>query len=62
MLPAPARLLHVLRDADPLTAATYEEDTVAALADLLARAGFTDDQAGAAVAPHPLAADESGRS
>jgi hypothetical protein len=25
MLPAPARL-HVLRDADPLTAATYEED------------------------------------
>lgn len=45
MLPAPARLLHVLRDADPLTAATYEEDTQAALADLLARAGFTDDQA-----------------
>ncbi|HBR2054485.1 TPA: hypothetical protein L9M74_005370 [Klebsiella pneumoniae] len=45
MLPAPARLLHVLRDTDPLTAATYEEDTVAALADLLARAGFTDDQA-----------------
>lgn len=45
MLPAPARLLHVLRDADPLTAATYEEDTVAALADLLARAGFTDDRA-----------------
>ncbi|EEQ0767311.1 hypothetical protein HC316_004462 [Salmonella enterica] len=43
-LPAPARLLHVLRDADPLTAATYEEDTVAALADLLARAGFTGDQ------------------
>nr|WP_233094100.1 hypothetical protein [Enterobacter hormaechei] len=44
-LPAPARLLHVLRDADPLTAATYEEDTEAALADLLARAGFTGDQA-----------------
>ena len=43
--PAPARLLHVLRDADPLTAATYEEDTEAALADLLARAGFTGDQA-----------------
>ncbi|ELC6355106.1 hypothetical protein Q8V91_004416 [Enterobacter hormaechei] len=43
-LPAPARLLHVLRDADPLTAATYEEDTEAALADLLARAGFTGDQ------------------
>ncbi|MFW7199378.1 hypothetical protein [Enterobacter sp. BNK-16] len=45
MLPAPARLLHVLRDADPLTAATYEEDTEAALADLLTRAGFTGDQA-----------------
>ena len=45
MLPAPARLLHVLRDADPLTAATYEDDTEAALADLLARAGFTGDQA-----------------
>lgn len=45
VLPAPARLLHVLRDADPLTAATYEEDTEAALADLLTRAGFTGDQA-----------------
>ncbi len=45
MLPAPARLLHVLRDADLLTAATYEEDTEAALADLLTRAGFTGDQA-----------------
>ncbi|HGU7152533.1 TPA: hypothetical protein ACG7RI_001315 [Escherichia coli] len=45
MLPAPARLLHVLRDADPLTAATYEEDTEAALAGLLTRAGFTGDQA-----------------
>ncbi|EEF6303917.1 hypothetical protein NJL98_004466 [Salmonella enterica] len=45
MLPAPARLLHVLRDADPLTAVTYEEDTEAALADLLARAGFTGNQA-----------------
>lgn len=45
MLPAPARLLHVLHDADPLTAATYEEDTEAALADLLTRAGFTCDQA-----------------
>lgn len=45
MLPAPARLLHVLRDADPLTAATYEEDTEAALADLLTRAGFTGGQA-----------------
>ncbi|PSI96614.1 hypothetical protein C6400_28655 [Klebsiella michiganensis] len=48
MQPAPARLLHVLRDSPetfPLTAATYEEDTQAALADLLARAGFTGDQA-----------------
>lgn len=45
MLPAPARLLHVLRDADPLTVATCEEDTEAALADLLTRAGFTGDQA-----------------
>ena len=45
MLPAPARLLHVLRDADPLTAATYEEDTETALADLLTRAGVTGDQA-----------------
>lgn len=45
MLPAPARLLHVLRDAEPVTAATYEEDTEAALADLLTRAGFTGDQA-----------------
>ncbi|EMC1016766.1 hypothetical protein VBY78_003973 [Enterobacter bugandensis] len=45
MLRAPARLLHVLRDADPLTAATYEEDTEAALAGLLTRAGFTGDQA-----------------
>ncbi|WP_143346215.1 hypothetical protein [Enterobacter asburiae] len=45
VLPAPARLLHVLREspeAFPLTAAGYEEDT---LADLLARAGFTRDQA-----------------
>ena len=45
MQPAPARLLHVLRDVDPLAAATYEEDTEAALADLLTRAGFTGDQA-----------------
>ena len=47
-LPAPARLLHVLRDspeAFPLTAAGYEEDTAAALAGLLARTGFTGDQA-----------------
>lgn len=44
-LSAPARLLHALREADPLTAAGYEDDTETALADLLARAGFTDDQA-----------------
>lgn len=46
-LPAPARLLQVLRDSPealPLTAAGYEDDTEAALADLLARAGFTADQ------------------
>ncbi|MGE6005461.1 hypothetical protein [Klebsiella variicola] len=46
-LPAPARLLHVLRDSPevfPLTAAGDEEDTEAALADRLARAGFTGDQ------------------
>jgi DNA-binding MarR family transcriptional regulator len=46
-LPAPARLLHVLRDsaeAFPLTAASYEKDTEAALTDLLARAGFTGEQ------------------
>lgn len=44
-LPAPARLLHVLREADPLTATGYEDDTEAALAVLLVRAGFTDHQA-----------------
>lgn len=44
-LPAPARLLHVLRDSFPLAAAGYEDDTQAELADLLARAGFTGDQA-----------------
>jgi|GEM_PF-6955791 len=47
-LPAPARLLHILREipeAFPLTAAAYEEDTEAALADLLDRAGFTPGQA-----------------
>ena len=47
-LPAPARLLRVLRDspeAFPLAAAGYEDDTQAALAELLAHAGFTDDQA-----------------
>ena len=51
------------REAFPLTAAGYEEDTEAALADLLARAGFAGDQCMSwVVAPHPLAADESGRS
>ncbi|TKJ82888.1 hypothetical protein [Erwinia persicina] len=46
-LPAPARLLHLLRESPevfPLTAAGYEEDTEAALAGLLARTGFTGDQ------------------
>lgn len=46
-LPAPARLLQVLRDspeAFPLTAAGCEDDTQIALADLLARAGFTAGQ------------------
>lgn len=46
-LPAPARLLQVLRDsaeAFPLTAAGCEEDTEDALAELLARAGFAADQ------------------
>ncbi|KLP59578.1 hypothetical protein PTR10_22295 [Serratia marcescens] len=48
VLPAPARLLLVLRDspeAFPLAAAGNEDDMQAALADLLARAGFTGDQA-----------------
>lgn len=47
-LPAPARLLHILREspeAFPLTAAACEEDTKTALASLLENAGFTDDQA-----------------
>lgn len=47
-LPAPARLLHILRESDeafPLTASRYEEDAGEALDTLLARAGFTDDQA-----------------
>lgn len=46
--PAPAHLLHVLREspeAFPLTATAYEEDTGAALDALLARAGFTAGQA-----------------
>ena len=47
-LPAPARLLHVLREspeAFPLAAAAYEKDTEVALAGLLKRAGFTAAQA-----------------
>lgn len=47
-LPAPARLLHILREsreAFALTTSSYEEDTGAALDILLARAGFTADQA-----------------
>lgn len=47
-LPPPARLLQVLRDSEeefPLTAATYKEDTEAALVDLLDRAGVTAAQA-----------------
>ncbi|WP_413479242.1 hypothetical protein [Serratia proteamaculans] len=47
-LPAPERLLHILREsmeAFPLTAASYEEDTGAALGTLLARTGFTVTQA-----------------
>jgi len=47
-LPAPVRLLHVLREipeAFPLSATAYEEDTGAALDTLLARAGFTASHA-----------------
>ncbi|ELV9460656.1 hypothetical protein QND27_004046 [Salmonella enterica] len=47
-LPAPARLLHILRESDgafPLTASRYEEDAGEALDTLLTRAGFTPDQA-----------------
>lgn len=46
--PAPARLLHVLREspeAFALAASTYEEETGAALHTLLRRAGFTAAQA-----------------
>lgn len=46
--PAPERLLYILREsmeAFPLTAASYEEDTGAALDTLLARTGFTVTQA-----------------
>ncbi len=47
-LPAPARLLHVLREHEEawaLTADGYEKDTEAALAERLVRAGFTPAQA-----------------
>ncbi|EPM5457679.1 hypothetical protein ACTM5Z_004392 [Salmonella enterica] len=47
-LPAPARLLQVLRDSEesfPLTASPYEEDIAGALDTLLARAGFNAPQA-----------------
>lgn len=47
-LPAPARLLHILREspaAFPLTASSYEEDTGATLEIVLSRAGFTAEQA-----------------
>lgn len=42
---APVRLMHILRETDLLTATGYLDDTKAALADLLVRAGFTDNQA-----------------
>lgn len=47
-LPAPARLLHILREsaeAFPLTASRYETDAGDALNALLARAGFSAGQA-----------------
>ncbi|MGT1696620.1 hypothetical protein ACVPTE_23645 [Salmonella enterica subsp. enterica serovar Winslow] len=47
-LPAPARLLQVLRDSEesfPLTAGTYEDDTGEALEAVLTRAGFTIGEA-----------------
>lgn len=47
-LPAPARLLHVLRESEeafPLTADGYEKDTEAALAERMVHAGFTPAQA-----------------
>jgi len=46
-LPAPARLLHVLREKDAwgLTSDSYENDTENSLAELLSRAGFTPAQA-----------------
>lgn len=46
-LPPPTRLLHELREspeAFPLSASSYEDDTSAALADLLSRSGFTAAQ------------------
>lgn len=48
LLPAPARLLHMLREspeAFALTATTYEEETGTALDTLLTRAGFTAAEA-----------------
>ncbi|MFV5908398.1 hypothetical protein [Klebsiella oxytoca] len=42
---APVRLMHILRETAPLTATGYEDETKSALADLLVRAGFMDDQA-----------------
>lgn len=47
-LPAPARLLHILREspeAFPLSADSYEDDTCKSLADLLVLSGFTAAQA-----------------
>ena len=47
-LPAPARLLHMLRESQEafaLTASPYEEDIAGALDTLLARSGFTATQA-----------------
>ncbi|HGG5522228.1 TPA: hypothetical protein ACJG09_003096 [Salmonella enterica subsp. enterica serovar Reading] len=46
-LSPPERLLHELREspeAFPLSASSYQDDTSAALADLLSRSGFTDAQ------------------
>ncbi|EGK0962743.1 hypothetical protein IOM74_004279 [Salmonella enterica] len=47
-LPAPARLLHILREspeAFPLSADSYEDDTCKSLTELLLRSGFTAAQA-----------------
>lgn len=60
-LPAPARLLHILREsaeAFPLTASRHETDAGDALDALLAHARIQRRPGtGAAVAPHTLAAD-----